>query len=82
MDFGITWILILSSLCMGLAGVCIFIYAIKRDLFKDIEDIKYQVFWSELEESPVEPEEHGRDKEGHEQERSGGSGGASPKVPT
>jgi len=35
---------------MGLGAVCIFIFAVKKDYFHNIEDAKYQVFWSDLEE--------------------------------
>jgi hypothetical protein len=52
----LTWIAILASLSMALAAVCIFIFAVKKDYFHNIEDTKYQVFWSDLEEvdSPKE----------------------------
>jgi hypothetical protein len=50
MDLNIVWISILSSLALGLAGVCLFIFAIKKDYFRNIEDAKYQVFWSDLDE--------------------------------
>jgi hypothetical protein len=46
----LTWLAILASLLMGLAGVFIFIFAVKRDYFRNIEDAKYQVFWSDVEE--------------------------------
>ena len=46
----LTWIAILASLSMALAAVCIFIFAVKKDYFHNIEDTKYQVFWSDLEE--------------------------------
>jgi len=46
----LTWIAILASLAMALAAACIFIFAVKKDYFRDIEDAKYQVFWSDLEE--------------------------------
>lgn len=46
----LTWIAILASLAMGLAGASLFVYAVKKDWFRDIEDAKYQVFWSDLEE--------------------------------
>ncbi len=42
---------------MGLAAVCIFIYAVKKDYFRNIEDAKYQVFWSDLEELVDSPKE-------------------------
>jgi len=45
----LTWIAILASLCMALAAVLIFVYAVKKDYFHNIEDAKYQVFWSDLE---------------------------------
>ena len=52
----LTWIAILASLSMALAAVCIFIFAVKKDYFHNIEDTKYQVFWSDLEDldSPKE----------------------------
>lgn len=53
MDLTIVWVSILSSLALGLAGVCLFIFAIKKDYFHNIEDAKYQVFWSDLDE-PVD----------------------------
>ena len=45
----LTWIAILASLCMALAAVLIFVFAVKKDYFHNIEDAKYQVFWSDLE---------------------------------
>ena len=52
----LTWIAILASLSMALAAVCIFIFAVKKDYFHNIEDTKYQVFWSDLED-PDAPKE-------------------------
>jgi len=46
----LTWLAILASLAMALATACIFVFAVKRDYFKNIEETKYQVFWSDLEE--------------------------------
>lgn len=40
----------MASLALGLAAVCIFIFAVKKDYFQNLEDAKYQVFWSDLEE--------------------------------
>jgi len=65
----LTWVSILASLAMGLAAACIFIFAVKKDYFRDIEDAKYQVFWSDLEEL-VEP---------HSEPRPPGSGVVEPK---
>ncbi len=53
----LTWIAIIASLLMGSAALLIFIFAVKRDYFRDIEDIKYQVFWSDIEELVNEVEE-------------------------
>ena len=52
----LTWIAILASLSMALAAVCVFIFAVKKDYFHNIEDIKYQVFWSDRED-PDSPKE-------------------------
>ena len=46
----LTWLAVLASVFMGLGAVCIFIFAVKKDYFHNIEDAKYQVFWSDLEE--------------------------------
>ena len=46
----VTWIAILASLCMGIGAALIFVFAVKRDYFRDLEDAKYQVFWSDVEE--------------------------------
>ena len=50
MDQALVWISILSSIVLGLAGICLFIFAVKKDYFRNLEDVKYQVFWSDLEE--------------------------------
>jgi len=42
-----TWVAIAASLAMGLAAALFFVFAVKRDWFKDLEDAKYQVFWSD-----------------------------------
>ena len=44
----LTWLTVLASVVMGLAAVCIFVFAVKNDYFHNIEDAKYQVFWSDL----------------------------------
>lgn len=61
----LTWISIIASICMGIGAVLIFVFAVKRNYFKDLEDAKYQVFWSEVEElvdSP--PQEKQNEKSG------------------
>jgi len=57
----LTWVAIAASLLMGLGAACLFIFAVKKDYFHNIEDVKYQVFWSDLEESAdsTEVKEHG-----------------------
>jgi len=47
----LTWVAVAASLTMGAAALCVFIFAVKKDYFRDIEDAKYQVFWSDLNES-------------------------------
>jgi hypothetical protein len=46
----LTWVAIAASLMMALAALCAFIFAVKKDYFRNIEDVKYQVFWSDQEE--------------------------------
>jgi hypothetical protein len=46
----LTWLAVLASVVMGFAAVCIFVFAVRSDYFHNIEDVKYQVFWSDLEE--------------------------------
>lgn len=55
----LTWVSIFASLLMGLGAACIFAIAVRRDWFRDLEDAKYQVFWSDLEELVDKEEEHG-----------------------
>ena len=45
-----TWIAIIASLFMGVGALLIFILAVRRDYFRNLEEAKYQVFWSDLEE--------------------------------
>jgi cbb3-type cytochrome oxidase maturation protein len=62
MGVSFTWIAIVASLAMGLAGVCVFIWAVKKNFFRDFEAVKYQVFWSDLppKDDPVDEEPHER----------------------
>ena len=46
----LTWVAIAASLCMGAGAACLFVYAVRKDWFRNLEDAKYQVFWSDLEE--------------------------------
>lgn len=45
----LTWVAIAASLAMGLGAAFLFVFAVKKDWFRDLEDAKYQVFWSEIE---------------------------------
>jgi len=47
-----TWLTITASLAMGLAAAFGFVFAVKRDWFRDLEEAKYQVFWSDCEVGP------------------------------
>ncbi len=65
MSAGLVWVALFASLTMGLAGVCLFVFAVKKGYFRDLEDTKYQVFWSDMEEIvdsslPRESHEHGK----------------------
>jgi hypothetical protein len=52
----LTWISIAASLAMGSGAAFLFIYAVKRDWMRNIEDAKYQVFWSDRQDkTPVTP---------------------------
>jgi hypothetical protein len=57
----LTWVALAASLCMGLGAACFFVLAVKRDYFKDVEDAKYQVFWSDLQELVDQPKELDKD---------------------
>lgn len=50
MELELTWIALTASLLMGLAGACLFVYAVKKDYFANLEEAKFHVFWSDLEE--------------------------------
>jgi hypothetical protein len=50
----LTGLAICASLLMAAATVCAFIFAVKKDYFRNIEDTKYQVFWSDLDDPSKE----------------------------
>lgn len=50
MGLELTWIALAASLLMALGGVCFFVFAVKKDYFRDLEEAKFHVFWSDLEE--------------------------------
>jgi len=68
----VTWIAILASLCMGIGAALVFVFAVKRNYFKDVEDAKYHVFWSDVEELVDSPPN--KDAGNEEAENDEGSG--------
>ena len=59
----ITYLALAASLLMGLGGACLFIFAVKRDYFTNLEEAKYHVFWQDIEElvdqsTEQKPDEH------------------------
>jgi hypothetical protein len=66
MDF--TWITIIASLCMGIGAVLVFVFAVKKNYFRNVEDAKYQVFWSDVEEL-VDPPPQEKKNEGPKEKR-------------
>ena len=62
----VTWIAVIASLLMGVGAALFFVFAVKREYFRDLEDVKYQVFWSDLEpliNEAAEENRNGRDDE-------------------
>ena len=62
----LTWLAIIASLCMGIGAVLIFVFAVKRNYFNNLEDTKYQMFWSDVEdlvESPRHDQEQEEEKD-------------------
>jgi len=64
----VTWIAILASLCMGIGAALVFVFAVKKNYFKDVENAKYHVFWSDVEELVDSPAKHGKGEEQEEKE--------------
>lgn len=59
-----TWLTIIASLCMGIGAVLVFVFAVKKNYFRNLEDAKYQVFWSDVEELvDSTPEQQKQEKE-------------------
>jgi len=50
MGLELTWIALAASMLMALGGACLFIFAVKKDYFHDLEEAKFHVFWPDLEE--------------------------------
>ncbi len=63
----LTWIAILASVLMGSAALLVFIWAVHRNHFRNFEDVKYQVFWSDTRhpgETSGKEQQHGRGDKG------------------
>ena len=43
----VTWIAIIASVFMWIGAVLIFVFAVKKNYFRNLEDAKYQMFWSD-----------------------------------
>lgn len=69
-----TWITIIASLCMGIGAVLVFVFAVKKNYFSDLEDAKYQVFWSDVEDLVESPGVEKKPNEEKEDEDSGETG--------
>jgi len=59
----ITYLAVAASILMGLGGACLFIFAVKKDYFHNLEEAKYHVFWPDIEElvdksTEQQPDEH------------------------
>ena len=54
---------------MGLGAGLLFFYAVKKDWFRDVEDAKYQVFWSDLQEMIDQPQDRQEKKNGSKPEK-------------
>jgi len=67
----LTWLAIIASLCMGIGAVLVFVFAVKKNYFRNLEEAKYQVFWSDVEELVDSPKETAEEKEEDEDEDSG-----------
>jgi hypothetical protein len=59
----LTWIAIAASLFMGIGAVLVFVFAVKRNYFRNLEDAKYQVFWSDVEELVESPPQEKKDED-------------------
>ncbi len=69
----LTWLAIIASICMGIGAVLVFIFAVKKNYFRNLEDTKYQVFWSDVEELVDSPAKK-KEKEEEEEEEDEDSG--------
>lgn len=59
----LTWIAIAASLFMGIGAVLVFVFAVKKNYFRNVEDAKYQVFWSDVEELVESPPRENEDED-------------------
>jgi len=64
-----TWLTIIASLFMGIGAVLVFVFAVKKDYFRNLEDAKYHVFWSDVEDLVNSPPGKEEKHEGSSQTR-------------
>ena len=72
----LTWLAIIASLCMGIGAMLLFVFAVKKNYFRNLEDAKYQVFWSDVEELVESPREQNQEEAENEEETDEDSGEA------
>lgn len=64
----LTFVAMAASLMMGLGAACLFIFAVKRNWFHNLEDAKYQVFWSDVEQLVDSSKENDKDDDHGDEE--------------
>lgn len=67
----LTWITIIASIFMGIGAVLVFIFAVKRNYFRNLEDAKYQVFWSDVEDLVESPQKEKQVKKDEDSSKTG-----------
>jgi hypothetical protein len=65
----LTWLAVAASLMMALGAACVFIYAVRKNWMHNLEDTKYQVFWSDPDQPVNSSKERARDGNGDQDER-------------
>ena len=63
------WVAIAASFLMGMGALLIFIWAVRVQQFRNFEDVKYQVFWSDLQELVDQQEISKEQQNGHGNEK-------------
>ena len=74
----LTWLAIIASLCTGIGAVLVFVFAVKKNYFRNLEDAKYHVFWSDVKELVDSPAKEKAEEE--EDEDSGETAGQATRL--